>query len=85
MCYLVGESKLLKRITKFLTSGLVGWALSCKVKGHRFDSCSEHTPGLWVWSLVGARTRGNRLMFLSHTDVSPSLSSSLLLSLKIKK
>ena len=29
--------------------GLVGWVLSCKVKGHWFDSQSGHVPGLWVW------------------------------------
>ena len=52
--------------------------LSCKPKGHQFDSWSGHMPGLWVWSLVRAHARGNQSMFLSHTDVSLPLSLSLL-------
>ena len=37
----------------------VGWVASCKVKSCWFNSRSGHTPGLWVWSLVGVRARGN--------------------------
>ena len=33
--------------------GSVDWAWSCQVKGHRFDSWSGHTPGLWDRSTVG--------------------------------
>ena len=50
-------------------------------KGYRFNSWSGYTPRLWVWSLVGARTGDNRLMFLSHIG-SPSLP---FLSLNINK
>ena len=42
--------------------------------GRRFDSWSEHIPGLQVRSPVGARRRGNWSMFLSHNDVSLPLS-----------
>ena len=37
--------------------GLVGWALSPKVKGHWFGSWSGHVPRLRAWSLVGVRVR----------------------------
>ena len=43
---------------------------SCKPKGCRFDSQSEHKPRLWVWSPVKACTGGNRQMFFSHIHVS---------------
>ena len=33
--------------------GLVGWMLSCKLKGCRFDSRSGHMSGLWARSPVG--------------------------------
>ena len=42
-----------------------------------FGSVSGHVPRLQVWSLVGAHTGSNQLMFFSHTDVSVSLPSSL--------
>ena len=48
----------------------VGWSSACELKCHHFNSWSGHTPGLWVWSSIGAHTRGNQLMFLSHIDVS---------------
>ena len=48
---------------------LVG-ALSYKLKGCGFNSQSGHMPGLRARSLVGAHARGDRLMFLSHIDVS---------------
>ena len=54
--------------------GSVDWALPCNAKGHPFDSWSEHMPGLRVCSLVGAHTRDNRSMFLSHISVSLPLS-----------
>ena len=37
----------------------VGWALSCKPKGHQFDSQSGYTPGLQAWSPVGGMQKGN--------------------------
>ena len=49
--------------------GPVGWASSCKVKPHQFDSPSGHVPGLCVWF---QSDRGHRLMFLSLSP-SPSL------------
>ena len=61
----------------------VGWALSSKPKGHRFDS--QPRPGLQVWSPVGAHARGNQSMFLSCINVSLSLFfSSLLLPLSLE-
>ena len=51
---------------------LVG-ASSHKLKGHRFDSRSEHTPEVRVQSLVGACMRGNQSVFFSHIGVSPLL------------
>ena len=45
--------------------GSIGWALSCKLKGSRFDSWSGHMPVSRVWSLVGVCARGNQLMFIS--------------------
>ena len=59
--------------------GSVGWALSCKAKGHQFDSWSGHMRGLAVRSPSVACMRGNRSMFISHIDVSMffSLSFSL--------
>ena len=54
--------------------GSVGWVLSYRVKGRWFDSWSGHMPGLWVRCLVGARMRGDGLMFLSYTVVSLSFS-----------
>ena len=53
---------------------LVG-TLFHKPKRHRFDFQSGHTPRLRVQSPVGACTRGNQSMFLTHINVfSPSLS-----------
>lgn len=40
----------------------------------RFNSWSGHKPAFWVGSSAGAHMEGNRSMFLSHIDVSPSLS-----------
>ena len=47
--------------------GSVGWVSSCKPKGHGFVSQSGHMPGLLVQSLTGVPTKGNQLMFLSHS------------------
>ena len=47
-------------------------------KDCRFNPWSKHIPRSWFRSLVGARTGGNWLMFLSHIHV--SLSPSLPLS-----
>ena len=41
-----------------------------EAKGRQFSSWSGHMPGLWVQSPVGAGTRGNPSMFLSHIDAS---------------
>ena len=52
---------------------LVG-AFSRITKGCRFDSQSGHIPRLRVQSLFGAHMGGKRPKFLSHKDVSLSLS-----------
>ena len=62
--------------------GSVGWASACKTKVRRFDSRSQHMPGLRIQSPVGPHMRGNWSMFLSHicfslTLMFLSLSSSL--------
>ena len=46
-------------------SDSVGWALSCKAKGHLFDSPSGHMLRLQVLSPAGVRTRGNQWVFLT--------------------
>ena len=79
------ESLLLNSQTLLNRCGLVGWVLSCKVKGHQFDSQSEHMLGLQVGSLVGVCMEGNQSMFLSHIIVSLSLFFPPSLSLKINK
>ena len=56
-----------------------------QAKSCRFDSWSGHRPGLWAWSLVRMPARGNRSMFLSHIDISLTLSPSIPLSLRINK
>ena len=53
--------------------GSAGWVSSHKAKGCWFDSGSGHMPGFWVQFPVGAHTRANQLMFLSHINVSVSL------------
>ena len=50
---------------------LVGASSGTKI-ACRFYSCLGHVPRLWVQSLVGTRTGGNRSMFPSHIDVSLS-------------
>ena len=60
---------------------LVG-AMSCKLKSCRFNSRPVHMPGFQIWSEVRAHVRGSRSMFLSHMDISLSLSPSLPFSLK---
>ena len=64
--------------------GSVGWALSYKEKGCRFDSWSRHMPERWVRSPIGVRTRCNRSMFFLILTFL-SLSHSLPISLKINK
>ena len=57
--------------------GWVAWlvgASSCTPKVCGIDSWSGHIPRVQVWSPVGACTRGNKFMFLSHIDVPLSLS-----------
>ena len=51
-------------------------SLPYKLKGHKFESQSGHMPVLWVRSPVGVHARGSQLMFLSHINVSLSLSLS---------
>ena len=46
--------------------------LSCKAKGHRFDSQLGHMTGLGVQSLVRGQTRGKQSMFLSFSFSLPS-------------
>ena len=65
--------------------GSVGWLLSSKPKGHQFDSWSEHMPGLRVLSLVGECEKQLIDVSLSCQCFSPSLSSSIPLSLKINR
>ena len=68
-------------------------ASSHRPKGQEFNSQSGHVPGWWIQSQAGACTRGSRMVFLSHINVSlplslshqcfsPSLSPSLPLTLK---
>ena len=45
---------------------------SCGLKGHGFNSQSGHVPRVWVWFLVVAHAKGNRLMFLSLSLPFPS-------------
>ena len=63
---------------------VVGASFS-KTKGHGFCSMSGHMPRLRFWSLVGARTRGNQLMFLSSINVALLLSLPPFPSLTINK
>ena len=49
--------------------GSVGWASSCKLKGHQFDPWSRNTPGFGVRSQVRAHVRDTNWYF-SHNDVS---------------
>ena len=51
----------------------VGWELTAKPKGQRFNSWSGHIPGLWVRSPVGVHMKGNQSMYLSPINVSLSL------------
>ena len=67
--------------TKSQVARLVG-ASSHAPKVCRFDHQSGPIPRLWVQSLVRAHMEGNWSMFLSHIDISFSLSPSLPVSLK---
>ena len=58
--------------------GSVSQALSCKPKGHWFNSCS----GLWIQYVVKVLRKTTNSCSLSHQCFSPSLSPSLPLSLK---
>ena len=49
--------------------GLVAWTLSCKQKGHGFNSQSGRMPELQFWSPFGTCVRGN--VSLSHQCFSP--------------
>ena len=61
---------LLKFLVGLDQCGSVGWTLSHKVKGRRFNSQSGHMPGFRVWSPVGAK--GSWELFLSLTFSFPS-------------
>ncbi|KAF6094833.1 hypothetical protein HJG60_011922 [Phyllostomus discolor] len=55
----------------------VGWASSCKPKSHRFDSWSEHKPGLQARSLVGGVPEATEIdISVAHPCLSPSFSLS---------
>ena len=43
----------IKPVIRLDPCDLVGWALSCKVKGCQFDSGSGHMPRSWVQSPGG--------------------------------
>lgn len=60
-----------KLLLQHFTSGSAGLTVVRTPKGCGLDSPSEHIPRLRVWSPVG-----NRWMFHTHVDVSPSLSHS---------
>ena len=62
--------------------GSVYWALVCQPRGHWFDICSGHMPVLWARSPVGSMREATNWCS-SRTSLCPSLSPSLLLSLKI--
>ena len=54
-------SPILKMCTCPYQYSSVGWASSCKAKGHQFDSQSEHITGLQARSLPGwGHVRGNQ-------------------------
>ena len=68
---------------EFFCSGCwcsVDWAPACKPKGLQFNSQSGHMPGLHARSPIGGTWEA-----ITHWCVSPSLSPSLPLSLKINK
>ena len=52
------KKQIVVKITHCALTGSVGWASSCKAKGHWFDFPSGHMPRLRVWSPIGAHTRG---------------------------
>ena len=58
----------------------VNWVPACEPKSCWFDSQSGHMPRLQAWSLVGGTWEAT-----THWCFSPSLSPSLLLSLKINR
>ena len=59
--------------------GSVSQALSCKPKGHWFNSCS----GLWIQSVVKVLRKTTNSCSLSHQCFSPSLSPSPFLLKKV--
>ena len=64
----------------------LSWSSSCEQKGHQFSSQWGHMPSVRVQSSVqGACERQPIHVSLSHWCFSPSLSPSLVLSLKINK
>ena len=54
-----------RAVLKMSNAALAGVA---QLVGHRpiKQNVTDSIPGMWVWSPAGARTRGNRSMFLSH-------------------
>ena len=67
-----GPSLLQDPARKPWPGGKVGWNIIQDTKS--FHSWSGHIPRLWVRSPVRACTGGNLSMFLSHIDLSLSLS-----------
>ena len=72
ICKLKTVRHWLKKLKNLDWSSSVGWALSCKPKGHQFDSQSGHMPGLQDRSLVGGVVRGNQSIFLPLSFFLPS-------------
>ena len=79
-CHLITFTRVCS-LKKSQVARLVG-ASSHAPKVCGFDPQSGPIPRLWVQSLVRAHMEGNWSMFLSHIDISFSLSPSLPVSLK---
>ena len=76
-------NEMIQHIKKLIHTGCcssVNRAPDCELKGHQFNSQSGHRPGLQARSPVGGAWEAT-----THWCFSPSLSPSLLFSLKIKK
>ena len=76
-------------LTKFIFPSWLMWlsGLECCPINQKFAGSiyqSGDVPRLQVWSLVGACTRGNQWMFLSHIDISLPLPLSLPSPLSLK-
>ena len=65
--------------------GSVGWVLACELKGHQFNSQLGHMPGMQVSSPTGGVWEATNQFSLTYWCISPFLSPSFPLSLKINK